>query len=72
MFIGCHSPLSGVAADFGFFEVLWGSSSGGRFLVWGAPLYAGGLWEVHTCSVLPSGFGSSVLAFFGERGPVVV
>ena len=30
---GCHSPFPGVAAVFGFFEVLSGSSSGGRFLV---------------------------------------
>ena len=27
---------------------------------------------MHTCSVLSSGFGASVLAFFGERRPVVV
>jgi hypothetical protein len=31
--VGCHSPFPEVAAVFGFFEVLWGSSSGGRFLV---------------------------------------
>jgi hypothetical protein len=40
--------------------------------VWGAPLYAGGLWEVYVCGVLSRGFGASVLAFFGERGPVTV
>ena len=31
--VDCHFPLPGVIADFGFFEVFWGSSSGGRFLV---------------------------------------
>ncbi len=40
--------------------------------MWGAPLYAGGLREAYVCGVLSSGFGASILAFFGERGPVVV
>ena len=35
-------------------------------------MYAGGLWEAYVCGVLSSGFGASVLAFFGERRPVVV
>ncbi len=39
--------------------------------MWGAPLYAGGLQEAFVCGVL-SGFGVSVLVFFGERGPVAV
>ncbi len=39
--------------------------------MWGAPLYAGGLQEAFVCDVLSGGFGVSVLAFFGERGPVV-
>ncbi len=47
-------------------------SSGDRFLVCGAPLYAGGLREAYGCGVLSGGFGASVLAFFGERGPVDV
>ena len=33
---------------------------------------AGGLQEACVCDVLLSGFGASVLVFFGERGPVVV
>ena len=66
---GCHSPLPGVSAVFCFFEMLWGLSSGGRFLVCGAPLYAGGL---RVCDVLSGGFGASVLALFGERGLVAV
>ncbi len=35
-------------------------------------MYAGGLREAYVCDVLSSGFGASVLAFFGERGPVAV
>ncbi len=39
--------------------------------MWGPPLYAGGLRE--ECGVIfSSGFGTSVLAFFGERGPDAV
>ncbi len=37
----------------------------------GAPLCTGGLREENG-AVLSSGFGASVLAFFGERGPDVV
>jgi hypothetical protein len=33
---------------------------------------AGGFRETYVCDVLSSGFGSSVLTFFGERGPVPV
>ena len=40
--------------------------------MWGAPLYAGGSLESYVCGVWSSGFGASVLAFFGERRPVVV
>jgi hypothetical protein len=40
--------------------------------VWGAPSYAGGLREAYVCGVLSRGFGASVLAFSGERGPVAV
>jgi hypothetical protein len=49
--IACHSPLPGVEAVLCFLEELWGLSSGGRFLVWGAPLYAGGLLEAYICGV---------------------
>ena len=35
-------------------------------------MYAGGLREACVCDVLLSGFGASVLAFVGERGPVAV
>ncbi len=35
-------------------------------------MYAGGLREEYVCDVLSSGFGASVLAFFGERGSVAV
>ena len=38
----------------------------------GCPLYVGGLRETYVCDVLSSGFGASVLVFFGERGPVDV
>jgi hypothetical protein len=38
----------------------------------GVPLYVGGLREAYVCDALSSGFGASVLAFFGERGPVAV
>jgi hypothetical protein len=51
----CHSPFPEVSAVFCFLNVLWGLSSGGRFLVWGAPLYAGGLWEVCVCGVWSGG-----------------
>ena len=67
-----HSSFPGVLAVFCFFEMLCGLSSGGCFLVWGAPLYVGGFREEYVCGVLSGGFGASVLAFFGERGPVVV
>ena len=30
---GCHSPFPEVSTAFCFFEVIWGLSSGGRFLV---------------------------------------
>ena len=52
---------------FCFFEVLSVSSSGGRFLVWGAPLCVGGLWGSWVCGVLSRGLGAAILAFFGER-----
>ena len=67
---GCHSPLPGVAAVFRFVEVFIGASSGGRFLVSGAPLYVGGLWGAWECGVLTSGLGASIFAFFGERTAV--
>ena len=40
--------------------------------MYGAPLSAGGIRQAYVCGVLSGGFGASVLAFFGERGPVVV
>ncbi len=40
--------------------------------MWGAPLYVGGLREAYVSGVLSRGFGASVLAFFGEWGPVAV
>jgi hypothetical protein len=46
-----HSPFPGVKAVPCFLEELCGLSSGGRFLVWGAPLYAGGLLEAYICGV---------------------
>ncbi len=30
-------------------------------------MYVGGLWEAYICDALPSGFGVSVLTFFGDR-----
>jgi hypothetical protein len=36
------------------------------------PKSAGGLRETYVCDLLSSGFGASVLAFFGERGTVPV
>ena len=65
----CHSPFPEVSAVFCFFDVFRGLSSGGRFLVWGAPLSAGGLREAYGCGVWSGGWGASVLPFFGERGP---
>ena len=35
-------------------------------------MYAGGLGETGVWGLLSSGLGASVLALFGERGPVVV
>ena len=35
-------------------------------------MYVGGLWEAYVCDALSSGFGASVLVFFGDRGPVAV
>ena len=35
-------------------------------------MYTGGLWETCVCGMLSSGLGACVLAFFGERGPIVV
>jgi hypothetical protein len=57
-------PFPGVAAAFCFFEVMGGSSSGGRFLVCGAPLCVWGLWGTWVCGVLSDGLGDSILAFF--------
>jgi hypothetical protein len=56
-----------VADVFCFFEVFSGTSSGGRFLVWGDPLCVGGLRETWVYGVLFVGLGAFVLAFFGER-----
>ena len=53
-----------MAAAFCFFEVMGGSSSGGRFLVCGVPLCVGGLWGTWVCGVLSDGLGDSILAFF--------
>ena len=51
-------------SSFCFLEVLLGVSSGGRFLVWGAPFWAGGvLWGGCVCVVGVS----VVLAFFWLR-----
>ena len=62
----CHSPFPEVSAVFCFFDVLWGLSSGGCFLVWGAPLYPGGLWEAYVWGDVWMGSWRSVRAELGR------